>query len=69
MDVLEVNDFYFIASEKPYACQTYKLSDHLINEGRIAYMDAIASWKNFLEFGTIEKYKTDNMDDKGVITL
>jgi len=71
MDVLEVNDFYFIASEKqhPYACQTYKLSDHLINEGRIAYMDAIASWKNFLEFGTIEKYKTDNMTDKGIIIL
>ena len=71
MDVLEVNDFYFIASEKqhPYACQTYKLSDHLINEGRIAYMDAIASWKNFLEFGKIEKYKTDNMDDNGIITL
>jgi len=71
MDVLGVNEFYFIASEKqhPYACQTYKLSDHLINEGRIAYMDAIASWKNFLEFGTIEKYKTDNMTDNGVIIL
>ena len=71
MDVLEVNEFYFIASEKhhPYACQSYKLSDQLINEGRLAYMDAIASWKNFLEFGEISKYKTDNMTNNGIIIL
>jgi len=71
MDVLGVNDFYFVASEKqhPHACQAYKLSDQLINEGRIAYMDAIASWKNFLEFGTIEKYKSDNMTNNGIIII
>tara|TARA_R110002020_G_scaffold57022_3_gene157204 strand:- start:250 stop:1017 length:768 start_codon:yes stop_codon:yes gene_type:complete len=71
MDVCEVNEFYFIASEKnhPYECQAYKLSDDLINQGRQAYMDSIKIWKDYLEFGNISKYQADNVTDNGVIIL
>tara|TARA_R100001594_G_scaffold114699_1_gene149500 strand:+ start:389 stop:1156 length:768 start_codon:yes stop_codon:yes gene_type:complete len=71
MDVCEVNEFYFIASEKnhPHACQAYKLSDDLINQGRQAYQEAIKIWKDYVEFGNISKYQTDNMTDNGVIIL
>ena len=70
MDVLGMDKFYFIASEKkvPFACQVYQLSDEMIYQGRKGYKEAIEQWKKYLETGEAPMYHHPSIVD-GIITI
>ena len=69
-DVLGMDKFYFLASEKkgPYACQLYLMSEKSMEEGRRQYMKSIEIWKKYLETGEPSYYHHPTLKD-GVITL
>jgi len=69
-DVLGMDKFYFLASEKkgPYACQLYLMSEKSMEEGRQQYLRAIELWKEYLETDIPSYYHHPTLKD-GVITL
>ena len=69
-DVLGMDKFYFLASEKknPYACQVYLMSEKSMAEGRAQYLQAIELWKEYLETGIPTVYHHPTLEN-GIITL
>jgi hypothetical protein len=69
-DVLGMDKFYFLASEKksPYACQLYLMSEESMAYGRKEYMKAIELWKEYLETGIQSFYHHPTLNN-GVISL
>ena len=69
-DVLGMDKFYFLASEKksPYQCQLYLMSEKSMEEGRRMYLKSIEAWKRYIETGFAPKYDHPTLKD-GVITL
>jgi len=69
-DVLRMDKFYFLASEKksPYQCQLYLMSEKSMEEGRRMYLQAIEAWKQYQETGIAPKYNHPTLNN-GVITL
>ena len=69
-DVLGMDKFYFLASEKksPFQCQLYLMSEQSMEQGRKMYLQAIEDWKRYIETGDAPKYYHPTLKD-GVITL
>jgi sulfur relay (sulfurtransferase) DsrC/TusE family protein len=69
-DVLGMDKFYFLASEKksPYHCQLYLMSQKSLDYGRKMYLKAIEDWKRYLDSGIAPGYNHPSLKN-GVITL
>ena len=61
--------FQAIETSHPYSVQCYKLSEDMIERGRVDYTNAINQWKQYLETGDAPLYSWDFKDEEGIIVL